>query len=331
MTVKSNRELNRAVLIGGIFILVMTGVAFTVGSLSNVYFTRHGRVFEGRVTKMVDAEKGHAFIQLMNKSETGEWSDVEGKVVPVVLDPQEPYLKGPVTVAGQEVRMSRGRSIAVVNAGGDPEQIIPTYIKNAMPPWYGIVFLLAMLAAAMSTLSSQFHVVGTSIGRDVYEQCSAHPEHITQRRSILVVRVGICIGVLIALILCWYAPAGYFIARATAIFFGLCASAFLPAFAGGLFSKRMTRAAAISSMVVGFAVTSFWLVFVKAKEAGSIGLVQLVTGGKTSILAGHPNWPEMDPLFVGLPLSILTAVVVCLLTRPPDEAHLAKCFPARAK
>ena len=38
MTVKSNKELNRAVLIGGIFIFLMTGTAFIVGALSNVYF-----------------------------------------------------------------------------------------------------------------------------------------------------------------------------------------------------------------------------------------------------------------------------------------------------
>src|SRR5665648_3259 len=38
MTVKSNKELNRAVLIGGIFIFMMTGTAFILGALSNVYF-----------------------------------------------------------------------------------------------------------------------------------------------------------------------------------------------------------------------------------------------------------------------------------------------------
>jgi SSS family solute:Na+ symporter len=38
MTVRSGRALNRAVLSGGIFILFMTGVAFTVGALSNVAF-----------------------------------------------------------------------------------------------------------------------------------------------------------------------------------------------------------------------------------------------------------------------------------------------------
>lgn len=42
MTVKTSRELNRGVLIGGVFILFMTGVAFIVGSLSNVYFMEHG-------------------------------------------------------------------------------------------------------------------------------------------------------------------------------------------------------------------------------------------------------------------------------------------------
>jgi SSS family solute:Na+ symporter len=38
MTVKSDTSLNRATLVGGIFILAMTGVAFVVGSLSNVFF-----------------------------------------------------------------------------------------------------------------------------------------------------------------------------------------------------------------------------------------------------------------------------------------------------
>jgi len=41
MTVKSSKELNRAVPVGGVFILCMTGVAFIVGSLSNLYFVNN--------------------------------------------------------------------------------------------------------------------------------------------------------------------------------------------------------------------------------------------------------------------------------------------------
>ncbi len=43
MTVPSDRELNRAVLYGGIFIPLMTGVAFTVGALSNAVFYKEDR------------------------------------------------------------------------------------------------------------------------------------------------------------------------------------------------------------------------------------------------------------------------------------------------
>ena len=41
MTVESDKELNRSLLIGAIFIAVMTGTAYIVGSLSNVYFYRN--------------------------------------------------------------------------------------------------------------------------------------------------------------------------------------------------------------------------------------------------------------------------------------------------
>ncbi len=40
MTVKDDRSLKRAVAVGGPFLLMMTGVAFVVGALSNVYFYR---------------------------------------------------------------------------------------------------------------------------------------------------------------------------------------------------------------------------------------------------------------------------------------------------
>lgn len=38
MTIKSNKEINRGIMVLGIFFLVITGGVFTVGSLSNVYF-----------------------------------------------------------------------------------------------------------------------------------------------------------------------------------------------------------------------------------------------------------------------------------------------------
>ena len=59
MTVKSKRELNRAVGIGGVFILAMTGIAFATGALSNAFFALHGPMFQGRVIKAINADRSH--------------------------------------------------------------------------------------------------------------------------------------------------------------------------------------------------------------------------------------------------------------------------------
>jgi SSS family solute:Na+ symporter len=290
-------------------------VAFTVGSPSNAYFANFGPTLRGRVVQTLDEEKGLAVIQIVQEDDSGQWIDVEGKMAPVKL------FEGELSESARAADVVTGRSISVVYAAGNPDQIIPTYITSAMPKWFGLLFLLTLLAAAMSTLSSQFHAVGTSIGRDVYEQVTGK-----HGGSIGVNRAGIVIGIVIAMLWSYYSRGGYIVARATAIFFGLCASAFLPAFIGGLFWKRMNRKAAIASMVTGFAVTAFWLLFVKAKEAGAIGLVQKITGGKDSILAGHHNWPVVDPIVVALPISIIVAVAVALATRPPAKQQIEKCF-----
>jgi solute:Na+ symporter, SSS family len=213
-----------------------------------------------------------------------------------------------------------------VYAGGNSDQIIPTYISKAMPSWFGLLFLLTLLAAAMSTLSSQLHTSGTSLGHDVFGTLTG------RKGSITVTRLAILIGLILATWVGLQARGGMIIARATSIFMGLCASAFLPGLLGGLYWKRMTRAAVLSSMIVGFLVTAFWLTFVKAAEAQAIGLVKyFVPEGKTSILWNAPNWPVVDPIVIALPLSAIVAVVVSLMTKPPSQEHLDRCFNAQAK
>jgi SSS family solute:Na+ symporter len=321
MTVKSGREINRAVPTGGVFILAMTGVAFTVGAISNVYFTQHGKPITGKIVKMTNEAKKEAFIQIA-KQDNGNWSlamkkDNTPAIAPVVLTDTPPVT---VTIDGKEVSIVEGRGLSIVYAGGDTEQIIPAFITTSMPKWFGVLFLLTLLSAAMSTVASQFHVVGTSIGRDVYEQITGSPP------TISVTRTGILIGIVFAVVIGYAARDMAFIARATAIFFGLCAASFLPAFVGGLFFRGMTKAGAIASAITGFGVSAFWVVLVKWREAADIGLVQKLTDHKTSILSDHQSWPSVDSIVIALPISIVVAVVVSLLTKPSSKEHLDKCF-----
>ena len=379
MTVKSKRELNRAVLVGGIFILTMTGVAFTVGALSNVYFKQHETV-RGRLISLSGVGKKPAeWDWVIAKKERGLNLNKDGTLANPAIGPDEKSVpcvlmhldttgsgeadthlvyKGYGGAAaimpaasieglgeGEDVASRIGQQVvvhprataytrAVVEKEGkwefNGDSIIPMFITSAMPRWFGLLFLLTLLAAAMSTLSSQFHALGTSIGRDVYEQVTGR-----HGRGVAVTRIGIIIGIVIAVLISGYARGGYIIARATSIFFGLCASAFLPTFIGGLFFKRTTKAGAIASMVVGFVVTAFWLLFVKDQEARALGLCQALFNKRslTMPLATpiSPNWHVVDPIVVALPLSFLVAIVVSLLTRRPSEEQLARCFPSQAK
>ncbi len=260
MTVKSNRELNRAVLVGGVFILMMTGVAFIVGSLSNVYF--------------------------MENPDFGAVSIVAAKKV-------------------------------VAN-------IIPLYIHSAMPQWFTAVFMVTLLSAAMSTLSSQFHAMGTSIGRDVYEKWLGG-----KGGSVIITKVGILVAILVSLLIAWGLPLFFeggtaIIARGTAIFFGLCASAFLPMFLGGLYCKNMTRAGALAGFWVGFGVSAFWLFFVHIKESAPLLLCKAIFG--VDSIAANTLWTVVDPLIIALPLAIIATIIGNIVGAKPDEKHIEKCF-----
>ena len=169
--------------------------------------------------------------------------------------------------AGGGARRARGRTCSTPTASS------PSTSPARLPRWFGVLFLLTLLAAAMSTLSSQIHTMGTGIGHDVFKQLAG-----AQARSITVTRIGMIVGIVAALVIGYYARGGYVIARGTAIFFGLCASAFLPAFVGGLFFRGVTRAGAKASMVTGFLVTAFWLVFIKDAEAQALGICNALFG-----------------------------------------------------
>lgn len=255
MMVKSNRELNRAVPIGGIFILLMTGVAFVVGSLSNVlFFNSIGKI-----------------------------------------------------------------SIAAAENVGD--NVIPKVIDSFLPSWFGVIFLVAMMSAAMSTLSSQAHTLGTSLSRDMFT-----PKR--EKENILLPKLGILIGMLLTTALAYYLPKTnlpLIIATGTALFFGICAAAFLPMYVGALYIRRMSKAAAISGMVAGSASSILWMLFVHEAESAKITLCKAIFGVDT--LARDSLWRMVDPILIALPISILVTVLVGIFAKKEsDDRHIEAVF-----
>jgi len=254
MTVKSNKELNRAVFIGAVFIFVTVGTAMIVGSLSNVYFY----------------------------GESGK--------------------------------------LAIQAAGGNHDSVIPMFINKAMPGWFGYLFLLVILSAAMSTLSSQFHSIGTSIGRDFYENL-VKKRHFPGQ-DLIITRIGIVISLIVTVLLVLNMGPGI-IARATAVFFGLMASSLLAPYIATLYWKRLTKKGAVAGIIAGLSSSVFCFLFIHLKEAKVFGICEAITG-KITILDGL--WMFVDPLVISLPVSAIFTVIVTLMTRVENTEIVEKSF-----
>ncbi|MCL1822436.1 MAG: hypothetical protein FWG22_06400, partial [Prolixibacteraceae bacterium] len=210
--------------------------------------------------------------------------------------------------------------VALDVVGGNIDAIIPTYINSAMPEIFVMVFMLSLLSAAMSTAGSQFHTMGTAVGYDVAG--SGLSQETKSMRTIMFTRAGIVISIIMALIWAFILPTSI-IARATAIFMGMCTSAFLPMYAGGLFWKKMTKAGAFASFGVGMSVSVFWYVFIHAAEAVPIGICSALFG-KATLLSG--TWMFVDPILIATPLSIIAAIVVSLMTQAPSQKIVDAVF-----
>ena len=125
------------------------------------------------------------------------------------------------------------------------------------------------------------------------------------------IQAATVVMIVASVILAFIMP-GSIIARATAMFMGLCASAFLPTYAHAMYSSRPSLLAAKLSLVAGAAAWFVWTAFVHVKESATLGLSNLLFGVPAVLSA---PWQDVDPLVIALPLSMAALLVGCALDR----------------
>ena len=172
----------------------------------------------------------------------------------------------------------------------DPETIFMAMINNMFNPVVSGLLLTAILAAIMSTASSQLLVSASSVSRDLYaiifKKDADGPAMVWVSR-ITVVAIAV-IGILIAL-------------DPNSSVFGLVAfawsgfgAAFGPLILFALFWRRMTRQGAIAGLVAGGISDIVWF---------------FMSGGIFDIY-------EIIPGFI---ISTLAIIIVSLMTKVPDD------------
>ena len=190
--------------------------------------------------------------------------------------------------------------------GGDTESLYPLLAQQHLPPMLFGVVVASIFAAIMSTADSQLLVAASAVVRDVYEKVWRRGERIPQRRLVVLSRTIVVLLVLVAV--------GFGLAADELVFWlVLFAWAGLGASLGptsilALFWSRATRAGMLAGVLVGTATTVAWY-FVPALKSRTYELVP------------------------GFLFGLLAAVIVSLVTRPPDDAdaHRLAMLPAQPR
>lgn len=204
------------------------------------------------------------------------------------------------------------QGVVASDAVKDIDKIIPLFINKAMPEWFGALFMLCILSASMSTLSAQFHTMGAAFGADVFTKLGRRKNE----NSTMGVRIGVLISILLSYIIC-YTLSASIIARGTALFMGICAVTFLPAYFCSLYWKRVTKQGAMASLMTGALASVFAMLFLHKAEAAPVGLCKALFG-KEVLIDTFP-WFAIDPILFALPLSVLAIIIVSLLTRNKEQ------------
>lgn len=176
----------------------------------------------------------------------------------------------------------------------DSETIFIIFSQFLFHPLIAGFLLAAILAAIMSTISSQLLVTSSSLTEDFYK-AFLHRDA-SDKELVLVGRISVLLVSLVAIYLAWD-PENTILGLVANAWAGFGA-AFGPVIILSLFWKRMNRHGALAGMLIGAATVLFWI------------YVPVIDG---EALSEHVY--EIIPGFI---LSAVAVVVVSLMTKAPD-------------
>ena len=206
-------------------------------------------------------------------------------------------LAGSVIVGFLGIAYSQAHPDHAGPVAANPERVFITLVELLFNPWVAGLILAAILAAVMSTLSSQLLVCASVLSEDFYRGFVR--KGASQRELVWIGRTAV---LLVSVVAIWIArdPDSRVLGLVSYAWAGF-GSAFGPVLLLALFWQRMTRDGAVAGMIAGALMVIFW------KE--------IVVNRYDSALY------EMIPGFIA---GTLAVIVVSLLGRAPGAEVQAR-------
>ena len=153
----------------------------------------------------------------------------------------------------------------------DPNAVLPTVLRDRLPPWLGALALAAVFSTEVDTCDAILFMISTSVSQDLYKRFLAPNASDVQllRMARLTAVGGGIIGVALAIVL-------QTVIGALTIFYSLLVVTLFVPVIGGLYSRRARSPAALAAIAAG------------------VGAMFVIRLG----FAGNSRW--IDPTLVGL-------------------------------
>jgi cation/acetate symporter len=165
------------------------------------------------------------------------------------------------------------------------------------------------LAAALSTADGLLLTIANALSHDLYYKM-INPNASTQKR-ILISKVLLLVVAGLAALTAAQAPADILFLVGAA--FSLAAAGFFAPLALGVFWKRANKYGAITAMVLGVGVTFYYMSVTQPWLRGVFGVSGTIA---------ENTWWDIAPIsagIFGMPVAIISLIVVSLLTPAPDK------------
>jgi cation/acetate symporter len=165
------------------------------------------------------------------------------------------------------------------------------------------------LAAALSTADGLLLTIANALSHDLYYKM-INPNATTQKR-ILISKVLLLVVAGLAALTAAQAPADILFLVSAA--FSLAAAGFFAPLVLGVFWKRANKYGAIAAMIVGVSFTFWYMAVTQPWLRGVFGV--------TAPVSEYMIW-DIAPIsagIFGMPLALITLIVVSLLTPAPDK------------
>lgn len=170
----------------------------------------------------------------------------------------------------------------------DPETLFIIMSQILFHPLVGGFLLAAILAAIMSTISSQLLVTSSSLTEDFYKLIRGEEKAAThQKEFVMVGRLSVLVVAIVAIAIAWH-PNDTILNLVGNAWAGFGAS-FSPVVLFSLYWKGLTRAGAISGMISGALVVIIWIAWIKplASINELFGMYEIIPGFLVSVIVTY--------------------------------------------